>query len=439
MPMSAISVRSSRDALGVLARSGKTQWSLALALFAVMLVGPTLGARGAEPSPQPASWVATWGASPSSGGPPREPRPGQPNPPGPRSYENRTLRQIVHTSVGGSAVRIRVSNRDGSVPLKIGAAHCALRTEGAAIDTHTDRALTFSGKPSIIVPVGAFVLSDATDFEVPPLSDLAISLFLPKDTGQPTSHALASQTNFLSQPGNFVASEQLTGTEPLRSWFFLTAVEVLAKEPTGVVVTFGDSITDGALSTPDANRRWPDQLARRLAERGGGAFAVVNAGISGNRVLNDRAGINALARFEHDALSQAGVTHIVVLLGINDIGFGARIPEQNVSAEEIIAGHLQMIARAHARGLKIYGATLTPFEDAGYYSPEGEKKRLAVNEWIRTGGAYDAVIDFDAVVRDPQHPSRFREGFSRDHLHPNDDGYKAMAEAIDLSLFDLNH
>jgi lysophospholipase L1-like esterase len=356
-------------------------------------------------------------------------------------FGGRSLRQVVHVSVGGDSVRVRLSNRDGAGTLQIGEVHAAARTEGAGIDATTDRALTFGGQPGVMIPSGAFVLSDPVALHVEPLSDLAISVYFPSPTGSPTSHGTASQTNYVAM-GNHVADATIAEPETVRSWFFLTRVEVWPTEPTGVVVTLGNSITDGTRSTADTNNRWPDHLARRLAARDSGTLAVVNSGISGNQILHDIPGFgpDALSRLEDDVLSVAGVTHVVVLQGINDIGMpGSMGPADDaVSADDIIAGHKQIIARAHARGLKVYGATLTPFEGAFYYSPEGNAKRLAVNEWIRTSGAYDAVIDFDAVTRDPSNPAHFLPGFSEDNLHPNDGGYQTMAESVDLSLFDLD-
>ena len=406
---------------------------LRLAVFAtavaLSLPALTLG----QDTSQASRWVATWGASPSTPG-----SFGQAGATG-SAFENRTLRQIVHTSVGGDSVRVRISNRHGSLPLEIGAVHIASRRGGAQIEAASDRALTFGTETSITIPIGAFVLSDPVGLEVRPLADLAISIYFPSDTGTPTSHGTALQTNYVSPPGNFTATEQIYDAETSQSWFFLTAVEVRPSERTGVVVTIGNSITDGTLSTVDANSSWPDHLARRLAARGSGALGVVNAGIAGNRVLHDLGGfgVNALARLDLDVLSLPGVTHIVVLEGINDIGLGGTLAPEVATADEIIVGHRQLIARVHARGLKIYGATLTPFEGAFYFTPENEVKRQAVNEWIRTSGAYDAVIDFDAATRDPSQPSRFRPGFSEDSLHPTDIGYKAMADAIDLTLFEL--
>jgi lysophospholipase L1-like esterase len=380
------------------------------------------------------TWVPTWAASPSTPG-----QFGQPGAAGP-DLENRTLRQIVHTSVGGDSVRVRISNRHGSQPLEIGAAYVASSSAGAQITAALSQVLTFGTETSITIPVGAYVISDPVAFAVQPLADLAISLYFPAETGTATAHRTAVQTNYVSPPGNFAASEQIPDAETTPSWFFLTAVEVKPRERTGVVVTLGNSITDGTGSTADANSRWPDHLARRLAERDAGTLAVANAGIAGNRVLSDLNGfgINAQARLELDVLSLPGITHVVLLEGINDIGMFGTLATEEASPDDIIAGYLQIIARLRARGLKVYGATLTPFEGAFYYSDVKEEQRQQVNEWIRTSGTFDGVIDFDAATRDPSQPTRLLPGTTEDNLHPNDTGYRAMAAAIDLSLFDLN-
>ncbi|HUO67042.1 MAG TPA: SGNH/GDSL hydrolase family protein, partial [Gammaproteobacteria bacterium] len=274
------------------------------------------------------------------------------------------------------------------------------------------------------------------------LASLAIDLDIPGDIGigasPATTHNGASQTSYISTAGDHAGEVRLPVDRPFGAWLALARVEVAAPEGTRAVVTFGDSITDGARSTVDANARWPDELARRLAAQKKGEVAVLNAGISGNRVLGDdatyRAGASALARFDKDVLMQTGATHVIVLEGINDIGVARA--NASPSADDLIAGHRQLIARAHARGLKIYGATLTPFEGAVYYTPEGEAKRQALNNWIRTSGEYDGVIDFDKVARDPASPSKFATAVdSGDHLHPGDAGYKAMGDAIDLALF----
>jgi lysophospholipase L1-like esterase len=377
-------------------------------------------------------WVATWGASPVAPLPANATNPG---------FTNQTVRLIVHTSLGGNAVRVRLSNAFGTESLVIGTAHLALHGMSAATISSTDRPLTFSGSSSVTIPPGALVVSDGVKLDVPALSDLAVSLYLPGPTGQATWHAAAFSTNYVSRPGDFTGATDFPVDHTVASWFYLTDVEVKSSRDTLALVTFGDSITDGTRSTPDTNHRWPNLLAERLTEHHV-KLSVVDEGIAGNRVLHDFVGPNALARFDRDVLTQPGVAYVTVLLGINDIGDIGRVltqpglAPQPVSAQEIIGGHLQMIMRARQQGVKIVGCTLTPFEGAAYFTPEGETKREAVNKFIRTGGAYDGVIDFDAVVRDPGHPARILAMYdSGDHLHPNDAGYKAMADAIDLSLF----
>ena len=257
-------------------------------------------------------------------------------------------------------------------------------------------------------------------------------------TGGPsplTWHQGSSQSAYISA-GNTSGAAKVEATSRPASWFLLSRLEVVAPSANaGVIAAFGDSITDGAVSSVDTNNRWPDHLARRLAaQKGGRPMAVINQGISGNRLLGDGAGVSALARFDRDVLMQTGVTHVVIMEGINDIGIARTNPSP--TAEDLIAGHKQLIARAKARGLKVYGATLTPFEGAAYWTAEGEAKRQALNEWIRTSKAYDAVIDFDKVTRDPAAPTKFLPAYdSGDHLHPGDAGYKAMGEAVDLKLF----
>jgi lysophospholipase L1-like esterase len=354
-------------------------------------------------------------------------------------FNNQTLRQIVHTSVGGEQVRVKLST-NGASALVIGAAHIALRGAGDAIVSGSDRTLTFSGNPVITIPPGAQILSDPVNLNVPALGDLAVSIFVPGITGPATWHFEALQTSYISPPGDFTASAVMpVGTTTTQAWFWLAAVEVVASKQTGAIVCLGDSITDGTASTPDTNNRWPNHLARRLiAQPGNHKMGVLDEGIAGNRILQDIIAPNALARLDRDVLTQTGVTHVIVLEGINDIGFGAfgfTVP----TADEIIAGHQQLIERAHARGLKIYGATLTPFEGTpfpGYFTPAAEAKRQAVNAWIRTSGEYDAVIDFDLVTRNPNDPTFLLPAYdSGDHLHPSDAGYEAMGNAIDLKLF----
>lgn len=355
-------------------------------------------------------------------------------------FDNQTVRMIVRTSIGGHRARVRLSNAFGTAPLIIGAAHIAVRSAAGAIVPSSDRTLTFSGQPSITIPSGAFVLSDPVDLDVPQLGDLAISVYVPGKTGVPTWHATGLHTTYLAGPGDFTGKPDIPDASKQPSWYWLSGVDVSASKGAAAVVAFGDSITDGARSTVDANHSWPSDLAQRLLARSGRAprLAVLNAGISGNRILHDIVGLNALARFDGDVLMQPGVEDVIVLEGINDIGFSniAGNADQAVTADEIIAGMRQLIERAHVRGIRIFGGTLTPFDGATYYSPESEAKREAVNNWIRAGGAFDGVVDFDAAVRDPAHPTKVLPAYdSGDHLHPSDAGYQAMADAVDLSLF----
>jgi lysophospholipase L1-like esterase len=366
----------------------------------------------------------------------------------PRTLRSQTVRQIARVSLGGERVRVELSNEYGAQPLVIGAANIALAAGGSAIVPGSDRQLSFGGEPSVIVPPGAPILSDPVDLEVPALGSVAVSLFLPEVTPTSTFHWEGVQTAYISADGNFAGDTDLSAAQTITSRIFLSEILVDAPLDARAVVTFGDSITDGATSTLDANRRWPDRLAERLHEAGANV-AVVNQGISGARVLRDRMGDNALARFDRDVLSQPRVDTVVLMMGINDIGWPGTIlvpaGEPAPTVEEVIGGYEQLIARAHARGIRILGATLTPFEDTfegqpleGYYSEEKEAKRQAVNTWIRESGAFDGVLDFDAVTRDPDRPKRIRAEFdSGDHLHPQDAGLKAMADSIDLELLGI--
>jgi lysophospholipase L1-like esterase len=369
-------------------------------------------------------WSGTWAASPQAAGVPLE-------------FSGQTIRQIVHASIGGTQVRVRLSNAYGASPLHIGAARVGLRTTGASIAERSDRVLTFNGSASMTIPVGALAISDPVDLRVPDRADLAISLWLPGNQYAATEHTLGLQTTYVSPEGDFSGADSLPTATTTASYYFLAGVDVGSSTPSGAIVVLGDSITDGMHSTPDANRRWPDRLAERLrSHKGGNRVAVLNAGISGNRILHDKTGTNASARLDRDVLVQSGARYLIVLEGINDIG----IPV-GAAAEEIIAGHRQIIDRAHAMGLKVYGGTLTPFQaflPGVYYSADGEAKRQVVNQWIRTSKAYDAVIDFDRALRDPANPAVMRPAYdSGDHLHPNDAGYQAMADAVDLSLFNV--
>ena len=389
-------------------------------------------------------WVATWAASPQQprvvpvppantqsaaaqpASAPAAPRPGQ-------HFDNQTIRMIVRASIGGRRVRVQFSNAFGAGPLMLGSAHIAARAKESEIVPATDRALTFSGKPSATIPAGALIVSDPIDLDVAPLGDLAVSVFFPSDTGAPTMHSTGLHSTYISKEGNFTAQPVLTDAATTQSWYFLSSVDVLTPAATGLIVAYGDSITDGATSTVDTDHSWPSLLAARLVKAGKNNLAVVDQGISGNRILRDGTGVNALARFDRDVLSQEGVKWLMILEGINDIGQGTRDP---VTADELIAAQRQLIERAHMHGIKVIGCTLTPYKGAAYYSEEGEAKRVALNNWILTSGAYDATVDFDAATKDPNDPKQIRTDFNiRDHLHPNDAGYQAMAEAIDLSIF----
>ncbi len=357
----------------------------------------------------------------------------------------RTLRQIVRLSLGGERIRIRLANTFGEEPVTIGAARVALRDGDEGIDPATDRQATFSGLPSITIPAGAVVLSDPVALAVPDLAEVAVSLYFPDPTTSRTVHSLAFQTNYLSGEGDFTAETALPVETEIQAWLYLTGVDVAVSEPTGAIVALGDSITDGAFSTPDTNHRWPDFLADRLVTSGQPMLGVLNQGIGGNRVLNDAPpeflfmGPSALSRFDREVLAMPSVSHLIVFEGINDIGLSEMAGDaaRRVSPDELIAGLRQLAERAHEHGIIAYGATITPYEGmVGYFTPAGETIRQAVNDWIRTGGAFDAVIDFDAITRDPDHPARLLPAYDGgDHLHINDAGFQAMADGIDLALF----
>ena len=376
-------------------------------------------------------WIGTWTTTPA--------------PVEGLALSNQTLRMITRVSIGGSAVRVRLSNACGLRRLDVGAAQVAIRSQGAGIVPGSDRPLTFNGSHAFGIPAGALVVSDPVDLEVPALADLAVSFHLPgelPETFQITGHGNAHQTSWISPPGDFAAATEMPVQETTEAFLFLSAVEVLAAGDVGGIVTLGDSLTDCNLSELDANYRWPDQLARRLvAERGARAAGVMNQGIGGNRILHDGRGDCGLRRFDRDVLAQPGVSHVIVLLGINDIRNRGGSRDEIVTSDEMIAGLHQFTVRAHARGLKIFGGTLLTFEhetfNPGFYSPAGEAKRQAVNAWIRGSGAFDAVIDFEAALRDPGHPTQMLPLYDcGDHLHPSDPGYLHMGDVIDLALFD---
>ena len=404
---------------------------ISLFLFAL---GPVRGSTNA--------WIASWAASPQSGSPnPREAL---------LNIDNQTVRERVRISMGGSQIQLRFSNEFGSSPLVIGSATVAAPTDASSVEQESIRSVTFEGHKSVTIPAGAPVLSDPITFPVIFGAEISVSIYFPKRLTTPTLHAFAFKHAAISQHGDFTHTEKIDAATTSTASTSVTAVLVPAQPSQRLVVAFGDSITDGDGSTVDADNNWPSDLIRRAANTSKtSALAVVNEGIVGNRLLRDGDifGISALARFDRDALVPAGVTHIVLLEGLNDICFpGAKMdgqyladPNEMRSVQDITDAYRQLISRAHVRGLKLIGATITPCEGVdipGYYSEAKEATRQAVNKWIRTSGTFDGVIDFDAVVRDPNHPSQLLPKFaSKDHLHPNDDGYKAMADSIDLNLF----
>ena len=373
-------------------------------------------------------WFATWTASASDAGP-RPPRDSIDRTP---SLVNQTARLIVRTSIGGDNVRIRVSNEYGDRPLVIGAAHIAVRDSGARTISATDHALTFNGSRTLRLLPGAIAFSDPLPMAVPALRDLAVSFFLTDSARLVTRHALAVQTNYVRR-GDATSERDFRPDTSIYVWPWLVGVDVTSNTATGVIVAIGNSITDGALASRDSNTRWPNILAERLLASSEPPKAVVNAGISGGRVLTYGSGPSALARFDRDVLMTPGLTHVILLEGINDIG---RSAQDGITADDIIAGYRQLIARAHDRGVVIIGATLTPASPRAPFTPPLEAKRAAVNAFVRNSGEFDGVIDFDAATRDPANPLQFLPKYdSGDHLHPGNTGYRAMGESIDLTLF----
>ena len=428
------------------------------------------GANAQKPSPNAAPsdpegqrWVGTWATAPEHFVPGDI-----------ETFQNQTLRLIVHTSVAGTKVRVKISNTFGDQPLLIGRAHIARRVSGPDVDPTSDRALTFGGLASTKVATRSMVISDPVDLDVLALSDLAISIFLPESTKAATSHLLALQTSYVSDTnGDATGAASFPKAKPIDTWPLLTGVDVAASPRAATIVALGSSLTDGDGSTKDANRRWPDVLAERLQKAKGRAteFGVLNEGIIGNRLLSDTdspkqtggppplgevfaqlgpaLGQSGLERFERDVLAQAGVKYVIVGLGVNDILFpGSFIPaSESVSTQSITSGYRQLIERAHKKGIRVIGSTIPPFEHAlfrkpffgDFYTPEKERLRQEVNAWIRNSGELDGIIDFDKAVRDPSHPTQVLPAYdSGDHLHVNDAGNVAQGNAISLALFEAD-
>ena len=377
------------------------------------------------------TWNATWGAAPAGPAPVSSYM----------SFSNQTLRLIAHASIGGSRARVRLSNELGRTSVQVGAVWLGISSSGASLVAGSNRQLRFGGSAGTSLAAGAALLSDPVDLSIPAQANLALSLYLPGSVQAATVHDAAYQTSYVSAAGNYAANAALSAQRTLYSWPFLTEIDIGSTRAGATLIALGDSQTDGSLSTNNGNRRWPDYLARRLqTETGSGALpvGVVNRGIAGNRLLGDAdntplAGKDAIERFDHDVLATSGARFLVILIGINDILFSSS-PDASL-ANQITNGYLQLVARARIRGMRVLGATLLPFEGYTWYSAARENVRQRVNSWIRTAGAFDAVLDFDAAVRDPNRPTRIlpaRDG--GDHLHPNDAGYEAMARAVPLSL-----
>ncbi|MCP3803916.1 SGNH/GDSL hydrolase family protein [Allokutzneria sp. A3M-2-11 16] len=398
---------------------------LALVLGSGLLTVPAAASQGV--------WLGTWSAAmqrPTTGFAPNWSEKG---------FADHTVRQVVRTSVGGALARVRLSNHFGAKPLRVAGATIARTAEGAAVRPGSVRPLTFRLSKMVEIPPGGQLLSDPVPLSVAPLERLTVTLYLAEPTGPATTHLFATTTSYRASGDHVGDVGAAAFTEKATSWFYLAGVEVTGPPlRRDAVVAFGDSITEGAMSTVDGFNTYPDELAERL----GNARAVLNTGIGGNRVLNDSAclGERAGKRFQRDVLDQPRVRTVIVMEGINDIGMSeipgeaCVTPNPKVTAAELIAGHHDLVKRAHAKGIRVIGATITPFKGAGYFTERGEAVRDEVNTWIRTSGVYDAVLDLDRVMADPADPDALRPAYdSGDRLHPSDAGYRAMAAAVDLS------
>jgi lysophospholipase L1-like esterase len=407
----------------------------ATAILSLFFAASSVRAGDDEADRRGSRWIATWTAAPMPG----DSTFGADAP----ALANQTVRHIVHITAGGRRLRVKLSNVFGTRPLVIGSASVALQDAGPAIVPGSDHALTFGGSPAVTVFVGDEIFSDPIDLNLPTRATLAVSLYFAADTGLPGYHSASAESSYISEPGDFTDATTMP-VEPggqSTMQFAMSAVEVLPRDRVGVIVAVGDSTTVGFGSTVDATRTWPDQLFARLTPPyGRPSFAVVNAGIGCNRLLTFECGPSGLDRFDRDVLNIDGVTHVIAFFGVVDLGFPTvfGLPEQEVSAQQIIDGLRQLIVRAHRRGLPIFGATITPTGSAifpNFWTPENEEKRQIVNRWIRTSRAFDGVVDFDKAVRDPSNPTQLLAAYSFDGIHMSDAGYQAMANAINLWFF----
>ncbi|WP_331764962.1 SGNH/GDSL hydrolase family protein (plasmid) [Streptomyces sp. NBC_01384] len=403
---------------------------LAATVAAAGLMGGAPFAAGHSDTSRPARTqsldarrVTAWAPSMTIGGP---------------NFHDQTIRMVAHSSVEGTALRIHLSNLRSTIPLTVGAVSIAAQADRATAVAGSQRAATFSHKRSVTIPAGAELVSDPVPMSVKAGQNVLVSIYLPHATSSATWHSDAFDTSYLSVPGDHTADaadgNYIAATT---SWYYLSGLDVASPDARGTVVAFGDSITDGYNTPAGAYHRWPDDLARRLT--GTHPMGVVDAGIGGNRVLTDVPniwqGISATRRFAHDALGQPGVRDVILLEGINDIGNNAGPGGAPLTAQDLINGYRNLIQQAHAAGVRIIGGTLLPDKGAGYYSDSAEAIRQAVNTWIRTSGAFDGVVDFEKAVADPAEPGALSPAFdSGDHLHPNEAGMQALANAVDLSL-----
>src|SRR5712691_129024 len=387
------------------------------AIVCAALITAAGGAFAVNSMAASGSWTGTWSVSPQSGGP---------------SFSQQTLRHIVHTSIGGTSARVQVSNVFGAAPLLIADVHIALRSSGSTITSGTDHTVTFGGQASATIPAGGLAISDPVAFAVPALSDVAVSMYLPQSTGSSTYHQQGTVTNYIAT-GDVSGNASLSGAQTTGSYYFLTNLDVQNSAAPGAVVTLGASITDGLASATDDNRRWPNDLAVWLASSGR-TVGVLNQGISGNRLLVDGAGQSALNRFNRDVVSQPGVGWVIFSDDpLNDLGSTNPPP----TSDQLIAGLRQLISLAHQNGIKFLCSTLTPYQGAGYWTQQGETAREAYNAFVRSSGSgCDGVVDQDTATHDPANPARYLPAYdSGDHLHPNEAGLQAIANAVDLNLF----